>query len=573
MIDHDILRQLHAWQRRLRLARAWRALQAAAFIAFATLTLTTLADRLFFIGLPHVQLALLATAAASLAAIAVFIATACPPAAAAYVVDRGIGSRNLVATAISLTTSDATAAAIHQRASAVLTGARPAAIVPLRWTGWGRWLPAPAAALLVSLLLPQWDVLGHGAAAAASEQEQASVSAGVSLLGERAAELSDAPAAAPARQELHQLQADLRGSGREDALRQLAAAADRQTARARRAALQAEARRQQAAGAETGSTDADAALAALQRALASPAANSAAAVSAASAAAAAAADAGAAAEAAVAEHLDRLAAAAAGARPNPAAKAPPRLEQALARLAADETAARGIQQALSTVLGNSPQQAQRAGSRTARQAALGDADKRQPTRDRTQATAAGAAKPNTAGGGKAAPPGKASGAARSAPAGASSTVASQTGAKGSGRQGAGSGRQGAGSGRQGAGSGRQGAGSGRQGAGSGRQGAGSSAAGGGQGTGGAPGEREVAVAFVPAPLRGGERAGGANRTTADAVRHAAPVGTAPETYQAQLQVAREQAAAAVSRQAIPQAYRAVVKGYFNRLDEGSAMPE
>jgi len=155
-------RQVLSAQRRLWLNRWLHAFGWAMVIATSAWMIAWVADRLLLLGWPMQWLAVGLSTAALIGSVVWFAATREATSHAAEALDAAAGLKERISTSLHFSTSDDPfAQAATADAEKRIAGLTARAFIPVRWNRSLTWGSALVIVALVSLLLPEWDVLGR----------------------------------------------------------------------------------------------------------------------------------------------------------------------------------------------------------------------------------------------------------------------------------------------------------------------------------------------------------------------------------------------------------------------------
>jgi hypothetical protein len=220
-IKHHLDR-FSAWYRLVRWL-AW--VQAALFIGVALLALAVVLDKLLFLQLEAGFLAELLGYLTALTLLVAWFALRRQPRYVAYLVDRALGLKNLLGTALEGDgREDEMAGLLRQRAVAALQGVPAHRPFPVRFTWLGRWLALPVVVLALAWWLPPRDWLGRRAEFARRQMESKQVEQATFVLQEKVNEVNqvlkryESVTGKQVTQDLKALEQDLQGAGKAEAL-------------------------------------------------------------------------------------------------------------------------------------------------------------------------------------------------------------------------------------------------------------------------------------------------------------------------------------------------------------------
>lgn len=175
---------------RHKLVAAWKLVQPVFFGGCAALAAGVAVDKLVFLRLDYALAALLLGVAGLLAVLAHYILTSRRRQHVAYLVDRSMGLKNLVASGIeSAPRTDEVSGVVTARAELALATAQPRRVMPfsLAWTGRHSYLPL--ALLAGAFLLPPMDLMKRRQAFQQQEAEQAALKRSAVILREKMSKL------------------------------------------------------------------------------------------------------------------------------------------------------------------------------------------------------------------------------------------------------------------------------------------------------------------------------------------------------------------------------------------------
>lgn len=157
----QIEQQVRSAQRRLWMNRWLRCIGWAMVIATSTWMAGWIADRLLLLEWPMHWVAAGLSGAALLGSIIWFSMTREAATHAAETLDTAAGLKERIGTSLHFTASDDPfARAANADAEKRVTGLTARSFIPVRWTRSLSWSTALVAVALLSLLLPEWDILG-----------------------------------------------------------------------------------------------------------------------------------------------------------------------------------------------------------------------------------------------------------------------------------------------------------------------------------------------------------------------------------------------------------------------------
>ena len=162
MMNRLLHRKIETYCAWYKLVRSWTLFQQVLFFGCSAMALYVLCDKLVYLGMAYSAIALAVGMLGLLILLLFYVFSPRTRGTVGYLVDKSAGLKNLVSSGLSVIEEpDEVSTVVVGRAGAALMRQSPAKLLPFKLNWAGRFTYIPVILLLVSLLIPNQDLIGR----------------------------------------------------------------------------------------------------------------------------------------------------------------------------------------------------------------------------------------------------------------------------------------------------------------------------------------------------------------------------------------------------------------------------